>query len=195
PVSRADDPQGRQSRPQRRRDPRGGEQERARGDPQVLDDLGGPDDEAAASCQRLGEGAHPQVDPLLHAEQLAGARPPRPPPPPGPPAAAASSPITGAPGRAHSSTMSHSGAPSPSIEKTPSTPPSAPLSSACARVSARSSRSMRLWRNGRILAFDSSTPSRMEAWSAEATITVAPTSSRVPSVPTVAWGPVAKPIA
>ena len=64
-----------------------------------------------------------------------------------------------------------------------------------ARLSARSSLSMRLWRNGRIFARESRTPSRIEAWSAESTITVSPGPSSVPSVPTFAWCPVVKTIA
>ena len=46
----------------------------ARGDPQVVDHLGRPGDEAAAGGERLGEGAHAQVDAVLDAQQLGGAR-------------------------------------------------------------------------------------------------------------------------
>ena len=54
---------------------------------------------------------------------------------------------------------------------------------------------MRLWRNGRIFALEIRAPSRIEAWSAESTITVSPGPSSVPSVPTFAWWPVVNTIA
>ena len=60
-------------RADRGRDRRGAEDEGARGDPQVLDHVGRAGDEAAAGGEALGEGAHPQVDLVLEAEQLAGA--------------------------------------------------------------------------------------------------------------------------
>ena len=58
-----------------------------------------------------------------------------------------------------------------------------------------SSLSRRLWRKGRSLARESRQPSRIEAWSAESTITVSPGPSSVPSVPTLAWWPVLNTIA
>ena len=42
---------------------------------QELDHVGGPDDEAAAGGEALGEGPHPQVDLVLEPEQLRGAGP------------------------------------------------------------------------------------------------------------------------
>ena len=93
---------------------------------------------------------------------------------PSTPSACASSTISRAPNRRHSSTISGSGATSPSIEKTPSTTTSTPPPSAAAFSSVRSSRSMRLWRNGRSLARERMQPSRIEAWSPESAITVSP---------------------
>src|SRR5438128_1126551 len=49
------------------------EEEGGRGNPQVLDYVGRPGDEAAAGGEALGEGAHAQVGLALEAEQLAGA--------------------------------------------------------------------------------------------------------------------------
>ena len=70
----ADDAQRRQRGAERRGHRRGGEQERAAGDAQVVDHVGRPGHEAAAGGERLGEGAHAQVDPVLDAEQLGGPR-------------------------------------------------------------------------------------------------------------------------
>ena len=84
---------------------------------------------------------------------------------------------------------------SPSIEKTPSTTTSTPPPSSAARWSIFSSRSRRLCLNGRSLAREIRQPSRIEAWSAESTITVSPGARIVPSVPTLAWWPVEKTIA
>ena len=42
-------------------------------DLQILDHVGRARDEAPAGGEALGEGAHPQVDPVLDPEQLAGA--------------------------------------------------------------------------------------------------------------------------
>ena len=114
---------------------------------------------------------------------------------PSTPAACASSTIRRAPKRAHSSTICGSGATSPSIENTPSTTTRTPPPSPAAFSSVRSSRSSRLWRNGRSLARDSRQPSRIEAWSPESAITVSPGPRIVPSVPTLAWWPVVKTIA
>ena len=114
---------------------------------------------------------------------------------PSTPAPCASSTISRAPWAAHSSTISGSGATSPSIENTPSTTTSTPPPSSPARTSIFSSLSSRLWRNGRSFARESRQPSRIEAWSPESAITVSPGASSVPSVPTLAWWPVVKTIA
>ena len=141
------------------------------GDPQEVDHLVRAGDEAAAGRQRLAEGAHAQVDVGLDAEQLATrprrARRARPRRAPRRPSAARRRPCT-------SSTIRGSGAMSPSIEKTPSTTTSTPPPSSAARWSIFSSRSSRLCLNGRSLAREIRQPSRIEAWSAESTITVSP---------------------
>ena len=57
-------------RANRGRDRGGAEDEGARGNAEVLDHVGRTGDEAAAGREALGEGAHPQVDPVLGPERL-----------------------------------------------------------------------------------------------------------------------------
>ena len=170
-LGRADDPQRGQRGADGGRDAARREQERAAGDAQEVDHLVRAGDEAAAGRQRLAEGAHAQVDVGLDAEQLATRRrrarrarrrraPRRP------------SAARRRPGRARRSAAA--GRCRPPCEKTPSTTTSTPPPSSAARWSIFSSRSSRLCLNGRSLAREIRQPSRIEAWSAESTITVSP---------------------
>ena len=70
PVLRAHDPQRGERGADRGGHGGGGEEERARLDAQVVDDLVRAGDEAAAGGERLRERAHPQVDAVLDPEQL-----------------------------------------------------------------------------------------------------------------------------
>ena len=70
PVLRAHDPQRGERGADRGGHGGGGEQERARLDAQVVDDLVRAGDEAAAGGERLRERPHPQVDAVLDPEQL-----------------------------------------------------------------------------------------------------------------------------
>src|SRR4051794_24896743 len=74
----AHDAQRRQRRADGGGDSGRGEQEGPALETQEVDDLVRSGDEAAAAGQRLGERAHPQVDAVLHAEQLGGAGAARP---------------------------------------------------------------------------------------------------------------------
>ena len=73
-------------------------------------------------------------------------------------------------------------------------PPARPPPSSAARSSMRSSFGIWLWRNGRSLAPEIFTPSRIDAWSPESQITVSLGPRIVPRQPTLAWWPVVKTI-
>ncbi len=103
------------------------------------------------------------------------------------PTPCASSTISRAPWRRQRSTIGGRSQTSPSMEKTPSTTTSVPLSSATARSSIVSSLSIRLWRNGRRRAPESLQPSRIEAWSPESQMTVSPGSRMALIAPRFDW--------
>ncbi len=73
-LGRADHPQGRERCADGRRHARRREQKCTTLDAQELDDVAVSGDEAAARGQRLGKRPHPQVHPILDAEQLSRSR-------------------------------------------------------------------------------------------------------------------------
>ena len=181
-LGRADDPQRGQRGADGGGDAGRGEQERAAGDPQEVDHLVRAGDEAAAGRERLAEGAHAQVDVGLDAEQLATrprrARRARPRRAPRRPSAARRRPCTAR----RSAAAARCRPPSRRRRRRPRARRRRPRT---ARWSIFSSFSSRLCLNGRSLAREIRQPSRIEAWSAESTITVSPGARIVPSVPDV----------
>ena len=156
----------------------GGEEERPRGDPQVLDDLGRPGDEPAAGGQRLRERAHAQVDPVLDAEQLAR---------PGAARAEHADAVGLVDHQPRAVALRTARRSRAAARRRPPSRRRRRRRRARRRrrrrraPASRSSLSRRLWRKGRSLARERMQPSRIEAWSPESATTVSPGSSSVPS--------------